>query len=317
MKFLILILVLLVCGCVRTANQMETVPVEPQKDETTQIEDRRALKLIKIKETVAPFFQPMKIRDGDWLESFSENGQTFEEYLNNNPTLPTTQRQKIYIQPIGDFSVTQRKMLRLTADYMKAFYNLPVSLNTVKSLKDVPKAMIRDNPYDGQKQIKTTYFLENVLPKMLPEDAAAFICFTNSDLYPNEDWNFVFGQASLENRVGVWSLWRFGNPDKSAEDYKLFLTRTLKIAMHETGHMFSIRHCTKYECLMSGTNHLAETDRRPLDFCPECMSKVAWAMKYEPVERYQNLADFCEKQGWMHEQKTFDEKAKAISIELR
>ena len=35
--------------------------------------------------------------------------------------------------------------------------------------------------------------------------------------------------------------------------------------MHETGHMFSMRHCTKYECLMSGTNHMGETDRRPLE----------------------------------------------------
>ena len=41
------------------------------------------------------------------------------------------------------------------------------------------------------------------------------------------------------------------------------------VIAHETGHMFSMRHCTKYECLMSGTNHLNETDRRPIDACPE------------------------------------------------
>ena len=55
-----------------------------------------------------------------------------------------------------------------------------------------------------------------------------------------------------------------------------FLKRTLKVAAHETGHMFSMRHCTKFECVMSGTNHLAETDRRPIDACPECTAKICW-----------------------------------------
>lgn len=72
-------------------------------------------------------------------------------------------------------------------------------------------------------------------------------------------------------------------------------------------------HCTKYECLMSGSNHLGETDRRSLDVCPECMAKIAWAMKYKPEERYQNLAKFWEKQGWTEEQKTFMEKAESVS----
>lgn len=312
----LLILTLLFCACTQTETQkVETVQNEPPKVETTTIiKDARAAKLIKSKDAIIPFFKLMQVQKGDWLKSFSENGQTFEEYLNCNPTLPTARRQTIYIQPIGDFTATQRKMLSLTADYMKAFYNLPVRLNQIKTLENVPKAMIRNNPFDGQKQIKTEYFLETMLPKMLPDDAAAFICFTSSDLYPDEKWNFVFGQASLEKRVGVWSMWRFGNPDKSAEDYKTFLSRTLKIAMHETGHMFSMTHCTKYECLMSGSNHLAETDRRPLDFCPECMAKIAWAMKYEPAVRYRNLAKFWEKQGWTTEQKTFEEKAIAVRL---
>jgi archaemetzincin len=82
--------------------------------------------------------------------------------------------------------------------------------------------------------------------------------------------------------------------------------------MHETGHMFSMRHCTKYECLMSGSNNLDETDRRPVDACPECMAKIAWAMKYDPTERYKNLAEFWKRQGWTDEQKAFSEKAEAM-----
>lgn len=308
---------LLLFGCAKTetANQAEALnPAAVETEQPPQITDERALKLNKIKDAVVPFFELMgKPSKNDWLASFKEPGQTFEEYVKGNPTLPTAERRTIYIQPIGDFTATQAKVLNLTAEYMKAFYNLPVKLNPVVKLENTPPEMSRKNPFEGQKQIKTAYFLENLLPKMLPKDAAAFICFTNYDLYPDENWNYVFGQASLQNRVGVWSLSRFGNPDKSAEDYKKFLTRTLKVAMHETGHMFSIEHCTKYECLMSGSNTLDETDRRPLDFCPECMAKIAWAMNYDPAARYRNLAKFWEKQGWTQEQKSFEEKAEAVS----
>ncbi|HEX8250688.1 MAG TPA: archaemetzincin [Pyrinomonadaceae bacterium] len=292
----------------------ETQKAEPLQSEPTKINDERALKLIKSKDSVASFFKLMgKPEPHDWLSSFKESGQTFEEYIGENPTLPTAERKKIYIQPIGNFSGTQREILRLTADYMKAFYSLPVELKTEKKLEKVPPEMERKNPYEGQRQIRTHYFTGELLPKMLPADAAAFICFTDTDLYPDEHWNYVFGQASLENRIGIWSLYRFGKPDKSEKDFKDFLARTLKIAMHETGHMFTMRHCAKYECLMSGTNHLGETDRRPLDVCPECMAKIAWAMNYEPAERYRNLAAFWEKRNWIDEKELSLKKAEAFT----
>ena len=314
-KPFIFILLLLLFGCSKPAvvNQSESANQIIETKTHPLAPDERALKLGRIKDSVVPFFTPMgKPQEYDWLASFKESGQTFEEYINGNPTLPTAVRQTIYIQPMGEFTAPQRKVLQLTAEYMKAFYNLPVKLNSVIKLENIPSDMKRDNPFTGQKQIKTGYFLNNLLPKMLSPDAAAFICFTNYDLYLDENWNYLFGQASTENRVGVWSLWRFGNPDKSTEDYRKFLARTLKVAMHETGHMFSMMHCTKYECLMSGTNHIGETDRRPLDVCPECMAKIAWAFDYAPAQRYRNLAEFWKRQGWTDEEKSFIAKAETI-----
>jgi archaemetzincin len=309
-KLSVFLLALLLTSCF----QSETAKISNVKTEQTpQTTDPSAVRLFRIKDAVVPFFKPMHVEDGDWLKSFTENGQTFEEYLNCQPTLPTADRKIIYIQPLGDFTETERRVLQSTAEYMQAFYNLPVKLNSEKKLNKMPAELSRKNPQTRQKQIKTGYFLENLLPKMLPADGAALICFTDFDLYPDENWNYVFGQANLQTRVGVWSLSRLGEPDKSPEDYQKFLARTLKVGMHETGHMFSMTHCTKYECLMSGTNHLDETDRRPLDTCPECMAKIAWAMKYEPRERYLNLAKFWERQARADEQRSFTDKAEAVS----
>lgn len=303
MKPLLLGLAIFLAGCQPAA--------ETATNSTGLPPDKEAAKLSVAKEKLAPFFEPMRVQDGDWLESFPEDGQTFEEYLTSNPVLPTAERKTIYIQPIGNFTPKQREVIDLTADYMRAFFNLPVELRDIKPLANVPPDNIRIQ-YPNNKQLRTTYFIDNILPKMIPRDAAAFICFTNYDLYPSDTWNYVFGQASLQQRVGVWSLWRLEREVGKHAAKELFLARTLKIAMHETGHMFSMTHCTKYECLMSGTNHLGETDRRPLDTCPECSAKIAWAMKYPLVERSRRLAAFWKKLGRTTEQRQMLDRAEAL-----
>ncbi|MEO6334672.1 MAG: archaemetzincin [Pyrinomonadaceae bacterium] len=287
----------------RTATNVATSPAR----------DKRVQQFSKTKNALVKFYQPMRELDGDWLQSHPENGETFEEYVDSGPTLPTPERKIIYIQPVGAFSAEELRVIRLTADYMRAFYNLPVVLQVARPIPKVPQDMERLQ-YPKNRQIRTSYFLDDLLPKLLPDDAAALICLTSLDLYPGETWNYVFGQASLEKRVGVWSLWRLERNNGKRARPDLFLDRTLKVAMHETGHMFSMRHCTKYECLMSGTNHLDETDRRPLDTCPECTMKIAWAMNYTPNDRYQKLAEFWRKLGRPDQQKLMLEKEKAMML---
>lgn len=300
----------LLSGCFQSESpKIETAPPLTE----SQSSEAKIATLVKTKEAIAPFFAKMgKPQKGDWLENIPEAGETFEEYLKNKPITPTAEKHTIYIQPVGKFSDNQRKILLLTAAYMRVFYNLPVQLKPERILENVPAKWMRKNQFSGQTQIETTYFLNDFLPKIIPNDAAAMISLTTCDLYPKEQWSFVFGQADLRGRVGVWSLYRFGNLEKSTIDYKLFLMRTLKIAMHETGHMFSMRHCTKYECLMNGTNHLGETDRRPVDVCPECLAKICWAMNYDPAERYEKLAKFWGEQNLPEEAQIFTNKAEAV-----
>jgi archaemetzincin len=254
---------------------------------------------------------------GDWLTTSPERGQTFEEYLRIDPVRPSGARRVLYVQPLGEFTPAQRRIVALASDFMSGFFNLPVKLAPEKPLPDIPATARRVHPQWGDAQILAGYLTMSVLLPQLPEDAAALIAFTSSDLYPGPELNYVFGQASFSHRVGVWSLYRLGDADAGEQSFKLMLLRTLKIAAHETGHMFSIRHCTKYECLMSGTNSLSETDRRPLDVCPECMAKICWATNTSPRERYERLARFCADNGLEDERRFFEAEAAAVEKNLK
>lgn len=259
---------------------------------------------------IEPFFKPMgKPKPYDWLASNHEPGQTFEEYINSNPTLPTDERKTIYVLPLGSFTLQQKKIIDITAGYLEAFYGLAVKEMLSQSLKRPSSAKDSRRIANSKGvQIRTGYIMDSILVPKLPADAAALIALTNEDLFPDETMSYVFGQASFERRVGVWSLARLS---QNADD-DTFLRRTLKIAAHETGHMFSMKHCIKYECVMSGTNYLGETDSRPIDACPECMAKIAWLSKISPKDRYDRLAAFCRKNGLIKEANDFQQKSAAV-----
>ena len=249
-----------------------------------------------------------KPRPGDWLDRHKEPGQTFREYVACRPVKPTRARRTIYVQPLGEFTATQRRIVTLTAEFMGHYFDLPVKVSKDLPLSIIPKKARRVHPSWGMKQILSTHVLDDVLRPRLPKDAVAYIAFTTSDLWPGRGWNFVFGQASLRERVGVWSIYRNGDPDESAAAFRLCLLRTMKTASHETGHMFSMLHCTRYECNMCGSNHREESDRRPIALCPECVAKIWWITGVDPAERYRKMAAFFKKQG-LEPERAFCEKS--------
>lgn len=268
-------------------------------------------------ERVVPLHRPIaKPGPSDWLAHHQEPGQTFRQYVRSDPVvLRGSPRRVLYIQPLGELSPEQRRIVALTAEFMGLFYSAPVKVSKELPLSLVPAEARRHHPEWGMPQILTTYVLDGILRPRLPDDAAACIALTASDLWPGKGWNFVFGQASLRERVGVWSLYRNGDPAEGPEAYRLCLLRTLKTAVHETGHMISMYHCTLYECGMCGSNHREESDRRPLWFCPECDAKVWWATGADAVARYRKLAEFCRRSGLATEAEFYARSAAILTPE--
>jgi archaemetzincin len=236
-------------------------------------------------------------KPGEWLDRHKEAGQTFDEYLRSQRQPVRDRFQTMYVQPLGEFTEAEKKLLPQTADFLAIFYGMPVKTLEAVPLDNLPEQARRVHPQWNVPQVLTHHLLDAVLKPRRPKDAVAVLELTASDLWPGENWNFVFGQASLTERVGVWSIHRMGEPDKSEDDYKLCLRRTLAIAVHETGHMLGIQHCTAYECGMNGSNSLPETDRHPLEFCPECQAKIWWTCGADPRKRYSELLKFAEAHG--------------------
>ncbi len=280
--------------------------VEPSSNVRVRQLRGAAEKLKPLHKTLGP------IQPGDWLSAHREPGQTFMQYLACDPVRPVGTRRVIYVQPLGDFTEKQREVVKLSAEYMSSYFQRPVRIKDDVPLSVIPDRARRKHPSWGMDQILSTYVLHDVLRPKLPKDAAAYIAFSSSDLWPGEGWNFVFGQASLRERVGVWSIYRNGDADGDGDEFRLCLRRTLKTATHETGHMFSMRHCIAYECNMCGSNHRAESDRQPLYLCPECLPKMCWATGADPAERFVALESFCETHGLEDEQKYYREALKLL-----
>ena len=258
--------------------------------------DSRARKILE-ERLPAPYqklkalHQPLPVpAPGDWLAEHKERGQSFAAYQAAGPIRPTERRRFVKIVPLGAFSPKQREILDITADYMERFFGVKVTMMPVQGLRNVPHYAQRMQ--HGQRQLLTSWIREKVLIPARRGDVLACVGFTATDLWPGEGWNFVYGEASLRERVGVWSIARNGDPEASPEDYALCLRRTLKTGVHETGHILTMHHCIAYRCLMNGSNHRAESDSAPLFLCPSCLAKLCWNTRQDPVARYRSLHEF-------------------------
>ena len=246
----------------------------------------------------------------DWLRSHPEAGQTFDQFTHSLPNRPDNHRGKLYLQPLDSFNESAGPALDPLRRFTAAFFMMEV---VVLPSSDWIEARItsRRNPWTGRRQLLTGDIL-NALEARLPKDAFALLGITMTDLYPDPSWNFVFGQASLRERVGVYSFARYdprfyGQP-VSADSRKLMLRRSAKVLAHETCHMFGIEHCVWFHCLMNGSNHLAESDARPLHLCPVDLRKLQWSIGFDAVERYRRLRDFHRQEGFEDEVQWLDKR---------
>lgn len=232
-------------------------------------------------------------KDGDWLMQHQEKGQTFNQYVAKKPTRVNGVCNKIYLQPIGVFTPAERQMLELTAEYMGYFFGLETILLDPVTTENIPEDKKRFN-FETQ-QLDASYIIHNILPKKMPYDGIVIMGLTAQDLYPNPQWNYVFGLASYKKRTAVTSMFRFADTGFGPDNYATCLNRLIKTSSHEIGHMFSLAHCIHAKCIMNGANHLVELDNSPNTLCSVCLAKLSWNLDFDNLKRMEKMISFCKR----------------------
>ncbi len=87
--------------------------------------------------------------------------------------------------------------------------------------------------------------------------------------------DFVFGEADPAEGVAVISIARLREEFHGREaDQGLLLSRTIKAAMHEMGHLYGLKHCPDPSCVMGHSGSVEEKDRKNKDFCSLCRLRI-------------------------------------------
>ncbi len=250
-----------------------------------------------------PGFEPIQPpAPHDWLAIHEESGQTFEDYCRTAARLDPA-RRRVCLQPFDDLPPDAAPCLDSIAAFCRAFFGLEASV--LPPLRfDIRSTATRIDRESGARQVLAGDLLAAIAAAARPSDALCVIGMTARDLFPHAIVNFVFGEASEQNRVGVFSMARFGPPYCDDSDHaarRVLKRRCCRVVAHEVGHIIGMAHCIYYRCLMNGSADMAESDRRPLHLCPVDLRKLHWAIGFDIVERYRRLQRYWHDTGYEDE----------------
>ena len=248
---------------------------------------------VPFSDTSGIFLQLPSPQPGDWLAQHDEPGQTFEQFLDGPRNPVDEHRTTIILQPIGKFRTEVAPSLEYLQRFTEIYFSLPV---TVKRSLHPPEAKchLRVNPYSHTLQANADRIVQYLMERV-PSGAYCVLGITMTDLYPDPLWNFVFGYATYQERVGIFSFARYSPTfydALTAPNPRIVLLRSCKILAHETAHMFGLAHCIACKCVMNGCNSLEENDAQPIHLCPVCLKKLQHATSFDVGKRYSELAAF-------------------------
>lgn len=128
----------------------------------------------------------------------------------------------------------------------------------------ISKLEIPTNSYNPRRD----QYLAAPFLKLAHELEGVVLGVTDVDLYAG-GLNFIFGQAELRGRAAVISIYRLKSRDRN-----IFISRMVKEAVHELGHVFGLEHCTNERCVMRFSNCLEDTDRKGEWYCAICEEEL-------------------------------------------
>lgn len=283
------------------------------------------------------------LKETPWLSSRKRKYMS-QEFVSSGENIRVKYPDgKVYVAPVGKFSSESKKFFQTLIEYTSIFLGLPVvALDEIKLEIENGKVFWIEEPLsDAQTKHRTSkrikrhqltsrFNLETEhlqvcvdsnlmqLRKLIPADAICMIGLTMLDLFGDNSDLFVAGMAAGNQRVAIFSLYRYDpclsfstehwfqiqedHKMQSKERQKIILQRGCKLLVHEICHLLGIDHCIYYDCCMNGSGHLAEDFRQPMHLCPVDLRKLHTLVGFNILERYQSLLKFYKAQGFIEEQ---------------
>jgi archaemetzincin len=307
------ILILFLCSCKKRVIKTDNSKTITKKEAIKAVGNIKNIENPNLYKPFDDFKIMSKPKPGEWLSEHKEYGQTFVSFVEEKWNNPDKNRNIIYIQPIGKFKKGISPSISMLKEFCEIYFSLKVRVLHEKQIDRSIKTRI--NSHSKKTQINADDILI-FLKKEIPKDAYCIIAVTIIDLYPGPSWNFVFGYASLKERVGVFSFARyhptFHNEKVKEDSEKRMNIRSLKVLTHEISHMFGLGHCIFYDCNINGSNNLKESDSKPVNLCPVCLRKLQYSTKFNVIERYKKLENFYKKFGFKKQMKWIEKRLKNI-----
>eukprot|EP01084_Bolivina_argentea_P005982 11315_1 len=247
-------------------------------------------------------------------------------------------------------------LMDILSKILKIFYGLTVKfINQNKTTQQFLNG-IKIHPFQ---KLKTDNLLKELSTlRNTHKHLFVLVGITLMEIYGGKGY-FVFGNALMSKGVGLFSFGNFfenNEKNKNANKLKrvmmkqyltksndnniniekdinwpLFIRRCIMVLTHEIGHLFGLKHCPYFNCIMNGSLNLMEADNRPFHLCPICLQKIYYSRfkrfksnldmnnKTKPLDiisRYKRLAVVLRKYGLIDDAKWYKERASYIEKEL-
>jgi predicted Zn-dependent protease len=180
---------------------------------------------------------------------------------------------------LGDVVITSRE-----PEEAEGFDEKIESKFAKKNIDESLRIRARTTP-TGEVQL-FTLDANSFLRATAPVGTSGIFALTGYDLFDKlEDHGFSPMEFNRKTNSSIVSLLRYhpaavssgawADVEAGGLNNPSWINSILKAISHESLHLFSIKHCAYYDCLMNGFTDLPEFDARAWQLCPVCLHKVS------------------------------------------
>jgi len=160
----------------------------------------------------------------------------------------------------------EKEFLETLAESVNHEYSFPVIIEK----RHIDLSVFYDparRQYDGNKLLK-------VIDTNIPPGSLKTVGLFRVDLFI-PILTFIYGQAFLNGRTAIASLYRLNNERYGMPmDEELLLERFKKEVIHELGHTFGLKHCHVPSCVMISSTYVEDIDQKSAKLCIKCRSEI-------------------------------------------